>query len=342
MLVQDQRNHGSFGSDTSLPDLRVQHFFPESQHDRFVQAALTIQGKLGNWDLTYAGAYFDRKVNSSSDYTDYAETYDQLYTKAGGLAGYFYYQDNAGKTIDPRQLVLGADHFTKHSEELRIASPTSERFRVVAGLFYQRQTHLIHQDYQVAGLGSAVSVNGFPGTLWLTQQDRVDRDYAAFGEASFDVTPKLTFNAGGRVFKYNNSLVGFFGFGRNPGAGFTASPFNAIGSSKTGVVQCFTSTGAPLGSNNTGTLLPAVVPGGPCTNLGVFNSATGKVNPKSTEGSGFTHKLNLTWKPTTDVLLYATWSRGFPARRHQSTWHHRALCTRLSDQLRDWFQDDAV
>ena len=311
VLAQDQHNHGFFGSDLSLPDLQVQHFYPEYQHDRFIQAALTIQGKLGNWDLTYAGAYFDRKLHTSSDYTDYAESYDQLYANAGGLAGYFYYQDNAGKTIDPRQLIVGYDHFTKHSEEFRVASPTSDRFRVVAGLFYQRQTHLIHQDYQVPGLGAAVSVNGYPGTLWLTQQDRVDRDYAMFGEASFDITPQLTLTAGGRAFIYDNTLIGFFGFGRNPGGTYTDSPFNGAGSSKTGVIQCFTTTGAPLGDNKSGTLLPASVPGGPCTNLGVFNTATGKIDPKVASGQGFTHKLNLTWKPTSGVLLYGTWSRGF-------------------------------
>jgi len=310
VLAQDQHNHGSFGMDTSLPDLQVQHFYPEFQHDRFIQAALTIQGKLGNWDLTYAGAYFDRKIHSSSDYTDYAESYDQLYASSGGLAGAFAYQDNAGRTIDPRQLIIGYDHFTKHSEEFRVASPTTNRFRVVAGLFYQRQTHLIHQDYQVPGLGSAVSVNGSPGTLWLTQQNRVDRDYAMFGEAAFDILPNLTLTAGGRAFIYDNTLIGFFGFGLNPGNGYTDSPPNAaFGSS--GVSKCFTTTGATLGNNLSGTLLPPSVPGGPCTNLGVFNTATGGIDPKVASGQGFTHKLNLTWKPTSEVLLYATWSRGF-------------------------------
>jgi outer membrane receptor protein involved in Fe transport len=312
VLAQDQHNHGSFGFDPSVGDLQVQHFYPEYQHDRFIQAAMTIQGKLGNWDLTYAGAYLDRKINSSTDYTDYSEIYDSLYNDGrGGLANYFYYQDNAGNTIDPRQHIIGADHFTKHSEEFRVASPVSEPFRIVAGLFYQRQTHLIHQDYQIPNLGAAVSVNGFPGTLWLTQQNRVDRDYAMFGEASWDILPNLTLTGGGRGFIYDNSLIGFFGFGRNPGGGYTDGPFNAAGSSRTGVIQCFTTTGAPLGSNKTGTLLPAVVPGGPCTNLGVFNTATGGIDPKIASGQGFTHRLNLTWKPTHDVLLYATWSRGF-------------------------------
>lgn len=37
----------------------------------------------------------------------------------------------------------------------------------------------------------------------------------------------------------------------------------------------------------------------------------GKLVPKRTKDTGFTHRLNLTWKPSEDVLTYATWSRGF-------------------------------
>jgi hypothetical protein len=51
------------------------------------------------------------------------------------------------------------------------------------------------------------------------------------------------------------------------------------------------------------------VSGSPCTNLATY--ANGKLVPKSTSGQGFTHKLNLTWKPSEDLLLYATWSSGF-------------------------------
>ncbi len=169
---QSQVNHGSFGFDPRVGDLQVQHFSPEYYHDRFVQAALTVTGKVGSFDLTYAGSYLDRVIHSSADYTDYAEQYDSLYAGAGGIAQYFYFHDNAGNTIDPSQHIVGADHFTKLSQELRLASPVANRFRIVGGLFYQLQTHLIHQDYQVPGLADNVSVNGHPGTLWLTQQDR--------------------------------------------------------------------------------------------------------------------------------------------------------------------------
>ncbi|PJI87308.1 TonB-dependent receptor [Sphingomonas koreensis] len=320
VLYQEMRAHGTYGYDPRVGDLKVQHFYPEYRRDRFIQGALTIEGKVGNWDVTYAGAYLDRKTYASNDYTDYSEAYDNLYASVGGLAGYFYYQDNAGNTIDPRQVVIGSDHFKKTSQELRVASPSTDRFRVVAGLFYQRQSNLIHQDYQIPGLGSAVSVNGSPGTLWLTQQHRVDKDYAMFGEASFDLTPQLTLTAGARAYIYDNSLIGFFGFGRNPGIDpadgrpYTASPFNAAGSSRTGVASCFLSDGrtlrdAYLDGSPTNTLLPAMVAGGPCTNLATFTS--GKLVPKKTEGQGVTYRLNLTWKPQDGLLFYAAASSGF-------------------------------
>ena len=301
---QDQHNHGSFGQDAQVGDLKVQHFLPEYQHDRYAQGALTIEGKIGNWDLTYAGAYLKRKINSSTDYTDYAEAYDALYSSYGGLAGYFYYKDNAGNQITPIQQIVGKDKFNKVSQELRLTSPVENPFRVVGGLFYQRQSHNIRQDYQVAGLADALSVNGFPGTLWLTQQNRVDRDYAAFGEASYDILSNVTVTGGLRYYKFDNSLIGFFGFGRNP----DGPPYNAAGSSRTGVAACYNTDGSTVRDNPDGTLISGKA-GQPCINLGVFNN--GKVSAKHEKDDGFIHRLNLTWKVDPDHLLYATWSRGF-------------------------------
>ncbi|WP_116092088.1 TonB-dependent receptor [Sphingomonas crusticola] len=302
---QDQKNHGAFGTDGSVGDLKVQHFRPEYNHDRFIQGALTIEGKIGNWDLTYSGAYLKRKINSSSDYTDYAEAYDAMYASYGGLANYFYYQDNAGNQIVPVQRIVGTDKFNKLSQELRISSPADKPFRVVGGLFYQRQYHNIRQDYQVPGLADDLSVNGYPGTLWLTQQHRLDKDYAAFGEASYDILPNLTVTGGVRYYKFDNSLIGFFGFGRNP----DGPPYNGAGSSRTGVAGCFNTDGTTVRDNPGGTLVPADEAGAPCTNLGV--PVDGKVKPRRAKDDGFIHKLNLTWKVDPDHMVYATWSRGF-------------------------------
>ena len=304
-MYQKIKANGVFFYNPDLGDLKVDRFRKEVTRDRFWQAALTLEGKIHNFDITYAGAYMDRPTYSLSDYTDYTDAYDRLYSSVGGL-GYFYYQDAAGNLLpNPQQYIIGTNHFKKMSQELRIASPADKPFRVIAGAFYQRQSNFIHQDYRVDGLAPNLSVNGFPGTIWLTQQKRVDRDYALFGEASWDIVPTVTLTAGGRVFRYDNSLVGFFGFGRDP----NGPPFNAAGSSRTGVAACFTQDGSTVRDGTGAAILPPVVSGSPCTDLGVFEN--GKVVPKHAKGSGFTHRLNLQWKPASNLMFYATWSRGF-------------------------------
>jgi len=273
VLYQHLKSDGNFSYDPKLGDLNIDRMFPEYRKDKYVQAALTVQGKLANFDLTYAAAYLDRRTHTTQDYTDYTDTYDQAYASDGGLANYNYYQDSAGNTIDPRQFIDATGHFKKMSHELRIASPSDKPFRVLAGAFYQRQSNDIFEDYQVKNLAPLLSVNGRPGTLWLTKQERIDKDYALFGEANFDITPKLTLTAGGRLFKYDNSLFGFAGFGRNP------------------------------------TFLGGSLPGTPCSNVANFED--GHLVPQRNKGHGFTHRLNAQYRANRDTMLYATWSRGF-------------------------------
>jgi iron complex outermembrane receptor protein len=311
ILHQNLKANGYFGEDPTLGEYKTQRFFDEIRKDKFTQAALTVQGKIGNFDVTYASAYLDRRTHTQTDYTDYSDAYDRLYAEYGsgdhvyGGLGYFYYQDSNGNYIDPRQKIVASDHFRKMSQEFRIASPADKPFRVIAGAFYQRQSNDIFQDYQVAGLAPNLSVNGRPGTLWLTKQKRVDKDYALFGEASYDFSPQLTLTAGGRLFKYDNSLIGFFGFGRDP----NGPPYNGGGSSRTGVAGCLTTDGSIVRDGTGAAVIAPVIDGTPCTNLGVF--ANGSILPKRIKGSGFTHRLNLQYKPHDGAMFYATWSRGF-------------------------------
>ena len=46
--------------DADLGDLETQRFREEPGKDKFTQYALTIEGKIGNFDITYAGAYMHR------------------------------------------------------------------------------------------------------------------------------------------------------------------------------------------------------------------------------------------------------------------------------------------
>jgi len=203
LMGQKQESNGFFGG---AQDLRLSHFKPEFANDKWMQAALTVEGRISNLDLVYAGAYLKRDIESSADYTDYTYFYDVNY-------GYGALTDDDGNAIDPSQYFQGKDEFGKQSHELRVSSDPQQRFRFVAGLFTQRQEHKIHQRYRIDNLAADVSVTGWDDTLWLTHQTRVDRDDAVFGEISFDFTSKLTGTAGLRYFEADNTLEGFFGYG---------------------------------------------------------------------------------------------------------------------------------
>ncbi|MBY0422805.1 MAG: TonB-dependent receptor, partial [Parvularculaceae bacterium] len=273
--IMAQRLHrtGTFFFDPDKGDLNISRFEDDVQTDKFVQAALLLEGKIGDFNLVYSGAYLKRGIDSSTDYTDYAYYYDRDF----GYGTYFY--SNAGPTayIDPTQFYIGDDDYGKISQEIRISSPQENRLRFVAGLFYNRQSHYIGQRYIVRNLANILEVTGYPDTVWLTKQHRVDRDYAIFTEATFDITSRLTLTGGVRGYRYDNTLQGFFGYGPVFAANFGTT---------TGQLSCFAST--------------VVVEGAPCINI-----------DKGSKNTGLTYKGNLSWKVTDDKMVYFTHSTGF-------------------------------
>ena len=130
------------------------------------------------------------------------------------------------KSVNVSQYILGSDQYRKLSQELRVATPKDNALRFIGGLFYNRQQHYIIQNYRIDALPTVDSVTGWPQTWWLTDQIRVDRDYAVFGELSFDITHNLTATLGERLYRYDNSLDGFFGFGANQGFSSTGEKQN--------------------------------------------------------------------------------------------------------------------
>lgn len=284
VMGQVQKAGGSFAQERSgqtTGSLQTVQYEAEGSKDRWISGALTVEGKLGNWDVTLTGGHLRRKTETESDYSDYSYFYDAL----NGYGAYWY--DNAGNPVDPTQYIQGVDRYNKSYAEFRVSSPADAPLRFIGGLFYQRQAHNIEQNYIINNIADSITVPGTDSNIWLTKQQRTDRDYAAFGEVSFDVTDKLTLTGGARLYKFDNSLFGFFGFAR----GY---------SSNTGVARCITTTGQEFRDNPGGTFATPILNGAPCTNVN-----------KSTSSTDAIFKMNATYKFSDDALVYATWSRGF-------------------------------
>ena len=47
----------------------------------------------------------------------------------------------------------------------------------------------------VDNLADDLSVGGYPGSVWVTNQQRTDKDWAIFGEANWDITKQLNLQA---------------------------------------------------------------------------------------------------------------------------------------------------
>lgn len=266
---------GQFAYDPQIGDLKLTHFTPESSHDSWVQASLTILGKIGNWEMTYAGAYLDRNDETKADYADYSYWYDVCCGYGSSLV------NDDGDFIAGNQYVRGKDGYKMWSNELRFTSPRENRLRFTGGLFGQSAEHRIEQRYVIDDLTSEYWVTGWSDTIWLTQQTRTDDSFAIFGELYYDITDKLTATVGYRQFWTDNNLKGFFGYSQNFGG--------------TGEAQCFPDPDDPDNSANW-----QPYHGAPCINLN-----------KKTDESGGTPKVNLAYKFNDDAMVYLTYSEGF-------------------------------
>ena len=215
VIAQSQESHGNALFNPKRGDLKTSDFSPEYNRDKWYQAALTVQGKVGNWDILYAGGYFGRHVNNAADYSYYAVAYD-----AAGYSSYVTFPDGRGGYLDPNQQFTGRDVYTKETHEIRLSSPQDSRTRLIVGAFYERQTDQIIRNYIVPGLAGSgdprsITLSGVTGAgddIYYTNIDRVDRDFALFGEGALDILPNLTLTVGGRYFKVNNTISGLSGF----------------------------------------------------------------------------------------------------------------------------------
>jgi len=294
-MAQRQKGQGSWGEDTSdfvSGGNQVTHFQEEYTEDQWYQLGLTIEGKIGNFDLTYSGSYLNRDFEGSFDYSDYSYWYDSIYTTG-------YYADlhfsNGGDRAAPNQffpdagtrMMNGAyfvndDGYTKSSHELRISSPQDSRLRGMVGFFVAKQTHDFDQTWKMDGLADSMEPNStepngnqYPDTIYQNLLDRVDTDDAIFGNISYNITDDIELTVGARFFKPEVTVKGFYGFGL---------PFTGI----------WGSTGENLCASQ------ADYKDTPCLNV--------DKGIKESENIG---RVNLTWDVNDDIMVYGTWSEGY-------------------------------
>jgi outer membrane receptor protein involved in Fe transport len=165
----------------------------------------------------YAGSYLDREVNNSFDYSGY--------TQVGSYGYYYICQPTYTLCGDPTQGVIALIKNKRSTNELRISSSEGERVNFVAGLFFDDIKTTVDTNFYVAGTtgffapnrplaGSTINNPDFrePGITFINDAVRKEKQFAVFGEVTFDVTDKLSLTGGARYYDIESSLRGSSSF----------------------------------------------------------------------------------------------------------------------------------
>ena len=177
---------------------------PERFEDETFIADLTVKIGLGSMDLTSVTSYINRDILVSRDASALtgSVSVDLGFPATGVALG-----SNLRDTTDLKTF----------TQELRLASDYDGPFQWLIGGFYSD----VNRDYRqrlptpgydaftdrVLGAGTSAAVaNGFPANSPFNSDLPFDiKQFAVFGEATYDITEKLTFTAGGRYYDFEET-----------------------------------------------------------------------------------------------------------------------------------------
>ncbi len=287
---------GVFDFDPEVGDLEVNRFFPDRLRDEFNQISWTLNGRLGMLDTVYTGSYLNRQVDQKVDYTGYNNSgaFIEYYTCSYTNDTAVLYDLSTEFTTDVRQCLdptKGVDidqRHNRHTHEIRISTPAENRWRLVGGFFYDDVTIETQDDflYQAtpdlgfapnAPIETARSINPDtrpPGVAFFNDITRSEEQYAFFGEFSYQLIPDtLTATFGARAYNIESDFEGSSNFAN----GIFSGSIDSV----------------------------VAGPGGRDFDI------TGGHTPDPLEQDDIITKLNLSWTPNSQTLLFATRSEGF-------------------------------
>lgn len=298
---------GVFDYEPSVGDLKVTKFDKNTLDDQVNLTTLAINGRLGALDLIYTGSYLKHRADQTSDYAGYSNIglYVPYYECDRGVYYTAAYNGNIGNTCyTPNKSYRVRNKTKRFTQEFRVTTPAENRLRGTFGLFYDNNKLYDNTDwsYLQPGAGFIYQRAPNPGPAafptdpndpsarpvkvgFFNDVKRGDKQFAAYGEASFDIVPdKLTVTGGLRYYNEKASINGA-----------------SQGSFATG--------GRGVYNAATGTYTAAATPP---TTYGLsanLNQLYADASPAKYTGVLF--KGNLTYKFGEGSLVYATYSDGF-------------------------------
>ncbi len=231
----------------------------EAFEDETMIADATIKLGLGAVELTSVTSYIDRSILVSRDAS----------ALSGSVSVDLGYPDAAVLLPSNLRDTTQLETFT---QELRLASDGAGRLQWVIGGFFSKIDRVYEQRLPtpgydaftdaVLGAGTSAAVaNGFPADSPFNSDLPYDiEQFAVFGEATYDLTDKLSVTAGGRYYDFNEERTittgGLFANGdtgvvdRTSSSGFTPRLLASYDLSDNVTVNAQASKGFRLGGVN--------------------------------------------------------------------------------------------
>ena len=290
-MQQNVEADGVFFADPTVGDLAIQRYENDRLEDSFNNTSWTLEGRIGELEAIYTGAFTDRKAEQMVDYADYmfVGQYLPYYVCDGSVT--YPSGDPSGTCQAPNMFVNSLTETDVNTHELRFSSDADRAIRATFGGFYSDLELREVNSFTYLGSRDAVAFNGetgfgpnfsaqganvkYPGqwpdgVIFRNDVLRTDEQQGLFGEVTVDLNDSFSLLLGARWFDISVDLQGS-----------AAGSFGNFGATQ---------------DNNAG------------NNLDQLFSAP---NPDTASTDGTITKFGLNWTPNSDQLFYFTFSEGF-------------------------------
>ena len=290
-MRQNVEADGVFFADPTVGDLAIQRYENDRLEDSFNNTNWTLEGRIGELETIYTGAFTDREADQMVDYADYmfVGQYLPYYVCDGSVT--YPSGDPSGTCQAPNMFVNSLTETDVNTHELRFSTDSDSAIRATFGGFYSDLELREVNSFTYLGSRNAVAFNGatgfgpnfsaqganvkYPGqwpdgVIFRNDVLRTDEQQGLFGEVTVDLNDSFSLLLGARWFDISVDLQGS-----------AAGSFGNFGATQ---------------DNNAG------------NNLDQLFSAP---NPDTASTDGTITKFGLNWTPNSDQLFYFTFSEGF-------------------------------
>jgi len=219
---------------------KVSRFFPDSLQDEFSQTSWTLEGRLGTLEAVYAGAFLDRDVQQSIDYTGYNNS-------GAYIPWYTCTYDAVRECLDPTKGFMGEQFQERLTQEFRVSSDPTNKWRYTAGVFlddfeiktldnylYMATPELGFVPNAPISTANSIDPTTRPAPIaFFNDITRTEKQWAIFGEFEYDFSEDFSVAVGLRKYNIESDFSGSSNFAQTGTDGDSGRDYDLSGGHST-------------------------------------------------------------------------------------------------------------